>query len=272
MTSTSTQPDSSGTRKARGSGKTILITGASSGLGAEMARQFADRGHDLALCARRTENLEALRDEILSRHPQRTVLVRTLDVTDSDAVFETFRAFRDDLSAQGKRLDRVIVNAGIAKGTPLGTGGFRPNRDTVVTNVIGALAQTEAAMEIFRAQGGGHLVMVSSASALRGMPKAMATYAATKAAVAHLVEGLRTELGGQPGWAFTVIQPGFIVSEMSDPNRRPGLMMASTERGVRSIVAAVEKEKRRAVVPGLPWRPLGFALKFVPASVINKMV
>ena len=75
--------------------KTILITGASSGLGAEMARQFADRGHDLALCARRLDRLEELRAEILAAHPGRRVEVRALDVTDDDQVFEVFRAFRD---------------------------------------------------------------------------------------------------------------------------------------------------------------------------------
>ena len=68
-----------------------LITGASSGLGAEMARQFAAAGHDLALCARRLDRLEALRDEILAAHPQRTVVVRRLDVDDHDDVFAAFR-------------------------------------------------------------------------------------------------------------------------------------------------------------------------------------
>ena len=75
---------------------TILITGASSGLGAEMARQFAARGHDLALCARRTERLEELRAEIAAAHPGRRVEIRALDVNDDDAVFAVFRAFRED--------------------------------------------------------------------------------------------------------------------------------------------------------------------------------
>lgn len=270
MTSTSAQRTSSDTRS--GTGRTVLVTGASSGLGAEMARQFADLGHDLALCARRTEKLEQLRAEILARHPERTVLVRALDVDDHDAVFETFRAFRDDLAAEGRRLDRVVVNAGIGKGAPLGTGRFDANRATAMTNFVAALAQTEAAMEVFRAQGGGHLVMVSSVSAMRGMPKAMTTYAATKAGVAQLVDGLRTELHGRPGWAFSVIQPGFIVSEMSDPNRKPGLLMASTEKGVRAMVTAIEKERRVAAVPGWPWRPLGFVLRHAPAGLVRRMV
>ena len=98
--------------------KTILITGASSGLGAEMARQFADRGHDLALCARRLDRLEELRAEILAAHPGRRVDVRALDVTDDDQVFAVFRAFRDDAAADGRTIDRVVVNAGPRQGRP----------------------------------------------------------------------------------------------------------------------------------------------------------
>ncbi|HWM74016.1 MAG TPA: SDR family NAD(P)-dependent oxidoreductase [Nocardioides sp.] len=66
---------------------TILISGASAGLGAEMARQFAARGNDVALCARRTERLEELRAEIAAAHPDRRVEIRALDVNDHDAVF-----------------------------------------------------------------------------------------------------------------------------------------------------------------------------------------
>ena len=94
---------------------TILISGASSGLGAEMARQFAARGHDLALCARRTERLENLRAEIAAAHPDRRVEIQALDVNDHDAVFEVFKAFRSDFGT----LNRVVVNAGLGKGAPL---------------------------------------------------------------------------------------------------------------------------------------------------------
>ena len=152
-----------------------------------------------------------LRAEILAADPSRRVEVRALDVTDDDAVFEVFRAFRADFGT----LDRVVVNAGIGKGAPLGTGRSDANRDTAMTNFVAALAQTEAAMEIFRDQDAGHLVMISSMSAMRGMPKSMTTYAATKAGVAHLAEGLRNELHGTP-IKVSVIYPGYIDSEMNE--------------------------------------------------------
>lgn len=246
--------------------KTILITGASSGLGAEMARQFAALGHDLALCARRTERLDELKAEIAASHPDVRVEVRALDVNDHDAVFEVFRAFRDDFG----RLDRVIVNAGLGKGQPLGTGRFDANRETAQTNFIGALAQTEAAAEIFREQNAGHLVMISSVSALRGMPKNITTYAASKAAVAHLAEGLRADLMRTP-IKVTVLYPGYIVSEMSATSQTTPLV-ASTEAGVRAMVNAIEKEKSSARVPGWPWEPIGFALKHLPLPLARKLM
>jgi short-subunit dehydrogenase len=167
--------------------KTILITGASSGLGAEMARQFGALGYDLALCARRIEKLEELQAEIAAASPGVRVELRTLDVTDDDQVFEVFRGFQADFGT----IERIVINAGLGKGAPLGTGKYHANKETAMTNFVAALAQSEAAMEIFRAQNAGHFVMISSMSAVRGMPKNLTTYAATKAGVAHLAEGLR---------------------------------------------------------------------------------
>jgi short-subunit dehydrogenase len=248
--------------------KTILITGASSGLGAEMARQFAALGHDLALCARRTEKLDALRTEIRALHPDARVEIRALDVTDDDQVFEVFRAFKADFGT----IDRIVINAGVGKGAPLGTGRYDANRQTAMTNFVAALAQSEAAMEIFREQNAGHFVMISSMSAMRGMPKTLTTYAATKAGVAHLAEGLRAELHGTP-IKVTVLYPGYIRSEMNEKvapakprgsattDRKSTPLMASTEKGVRAMVDAIEKEKGSAHVPALPWAPMSVLMK-----------
>ena len=89
----------------------ILITGASSGLGAEMARQFAALGHDLALCARRTDRLEELAAEITRTHPGVRVVVKALDVNDHDSVFRVFEEFRAELGGldQVVRVVKVVV-------------------------------------------------------------------------------------------------------------------------------------------------------------------
>ena len=247
--------------------KTVLITGASSGLGEEMARQFAARGHDLALCARRGERLEKLRAAILGDHPGVRVEVRALDVNDHDQVFEVFRGFAQELGS----IDRVVVNAGLGKGAQLGTGGFEANRDTAMTNFVGALAQVEAALEIFRAQDAGHLVVISSVSAMRGMPRTVTTYAATKAGVAHLAEGVRADVMGTP-IKVSVIYPGYIRSEMNARVKKAPPLMVSTEKGVAAIVDAVEKERASAHVPPWPWAPLGFALKHLPLPLARRLM
>jgi short-subunit dehydrogenase len=243
--------------------KTILITGASSGLGEGMAREFAAAGHSLALCARRVERLEALRDELVEQHRVRVEL-RDLDVNDHDRVFEVFRDFAAVLGS----LDRVIVNAGIGDGRRIGTGRFEHNRRVMETNLVAALAQCEAAVEIFREQGHGHLVLVSSMSAVRGLPRSMTAYAASKAGLSHLAEGIRAELMNTP-IKVTTLLPGFIRTELNeDADKMPFEVDAQT--GSRAMVRAIEAEKTTACVPAWPWRPIGWLLKILPLRMIAR--
>ena len=238
-----------------------LITGASSGLGAEMARQFAAKGHELALVARRAERLAELRDSL----PGARVLVQALDVDNHDAVFRVFTELDDAIGG----LDRVIVNAGIGKGAAIGTGRFDANKQTITTNLISALAQCEAALSLFRARGRGHLVVVSSMSAMRGLPKAMTAYSASKAGIATVAEGLRAELHGTP-IKVTTLYPGYIRSEMNEQVAQRTPLMSSTEDGVRAMVRAIERQVASAAVPAWPWRPLGLVLRHAPLSVIRR--
>ncbi len=243
----------------------ILITGASSGLGAEMARQFAAGGHDLALCARRADRLEALRDEILTQHPERTVVVRALDVNDHDAVFVVFR----EIAAELDGLDRVIVNAGLGKGAAVGTGRFDANKETITTNLLSGLAQCEAAMEQFRAAGRGHLVVISSVSAMRGLPKSMTAYSASKAGIAKVAEGIRAEMIGT-SIKVTTLFPGYIESEMNGRVAQRTPLTASTSDGVRAMVRAIDREVAQLAVPAWPWRPIAAALRHVPLRVLRR--
>lgn len=246
---------------------TTLITGASSGLGAEMARQLAARGNDLALCVRRTDRLEEVRTEIHSTGTGRRVELRDLDVNDDEAVFKVFRAFKSDFGS----IDRIVVNAGISNGAPIGSGGYPRNKAIATTNFVAALAQVEAAMEIFRAQQRGHLVLISSMAAMRGMPNDQTTYAATKAGLAHLAEGIRIEMLGAKHLDshVTTIYPGYIRSEISSTGRKPFLV--DTKPGVRAMVEAMEKKSDNARVPSWPWRPLGAAMRLMPLPVLRRL-
>ncbi|NDW14392.1 SDR family oxidoreductase [Alteromonas genovensis] len=243
----------------------ILITGASSGLGKGMAIEFAKQGRNLALCARRYENLETLKAELLELNPDINVFIRSLDVNDHDAVFEVFDAFKQDLG----RLDRVIVNAGMGKGASVGTGYFHANKQTATTNFVSALAQCEAAMAIFRAQNSGHLVTISSISAVRGFRRAMTVYAATKAGLTSLSEGIRMDVMNTP-IKVTCIHPGFIRSEINEKVEKVPFMV-DTDVGCRAMVKAIEKEEANAFVPSWPWALLHWVMRIAPASTIRKM-
>lgn len=241
----------------------ILITGASSGLGEGMARRFADKGRALGLCARRRDRLDALAAELSPRAAD--IAVDELDVTDTDAVFRVFA----DLTARLGGLDRVIVNAGIGKGAPLGTGKAHANLETVRTNLVGALAQAEAAMEIFRAQNHGHLVLVSSVSGVRGMPKAQNAYSASKAGVTALGQGLQTELAHSP-IRVSVVAPGYIETDINRGVKTA--MMTGTDAGVDAMVTAIEAERAWAPVPAWPWVPVAAALRVLPGAITRHLI
>lgn len=242
----------------------ILITGASSGLGEAMARRFAAMGRDLALCARRLERLEALRDELVDAHGVR-VAVRALDVNDHDDVFAVVAELDEELGG----LDRVVVNAGLGKGASPGTGYFHANRQTMETNLVAALAQCEAALTAFRERGAGHLVLISSMSAVRGMPRAMTAYSASKAGLSTLGQALRADLL-DTGITVSTIEPGYIASELSQASKRTPLMV-DLETGSRALVRAIEREPARACVPPWPWRALDVALRLAPTRVIARL-
>lgn len=236
----------------------ILITGASSGLGAGMARQFAAKGRDLALCARRAENLEELKAELTAKYPSITVAVAALDVNDHEAVPKVFEELSEELGG----IDTVIVNAGIGKGYPIGGGKPWHNIATIETNLVSALVQIETAMAMFKAAGRGHLVLVSSVLGNKGVPGVKAAYAASKAGVTSLGESLRAEYPSGP-IKITVLEPGYIESEMTAKSNST-MLMVDNETGVKAMVEAIEKEKGRAVVPGWPWWPLVELMKVLP--------
>lgn len=243
----------------------ILITGASSGLGEGMAREFAAMGRNLALCARRVDRLVELKAELEVKYPGVKVYVRALDVNQHEQVFEVFRAFKQDMG----QIDRVIVNAGLGKGQPIGKGRFDANLQTAQTNFIAALAQCEAAVEIFRAQNSGHLVSISSMSAMRGLPRNLTTYAATKAGLAALTEGIRADLLRTP-IEVTTIYPGYIETELSSKSAKTPLMV-DTASGCRALVAAIEREPAKACVPSWPWTLVGWYMRNAPLSWIARM-
>lgn len=246
---------------------TILITGASSGLGEGMARRWAAAGKNLALCARRLDRLEELRDELVAANPSIRVAVRELDVADGAAVERVFAELDDELGG----IDRFVLNAGLGKGASLGTGKAHANRETAMVNAVGTLNQAEAAMEIMRPRDAGHLVFISSVSGLRGMPKAQNTYGATKAFVSALAQGLYAELDSAgSGITVTDILPGYIRTDINRSVKTS--LMTEFEPGVDALVKTIDDEPVRALVPAKPWKAIGPLLTALPEKVSRRFV
>jgi len=236
----------------------ILITGASSGLGAGMARSFAAKGRDLALCARRTDRLDELKAELSQQYPAVKIAVAALDVNDHEQIPKVFAELSDELGG----IDRIIVNAGIGNGGRLGSGRLWANKATIETNLVAGLVQIETALQMFKKSGSGHLVLMSSVLGATGVPGVKAAYAASKAGIRSLGESLRAEYHSGP-IKVSVMEPGYIESEMTAKSETT-LFMVDVDTGVKALVAAIEREPGRAVVPRWPWAPLVPLLRILP--------
>jgi short-subunit dehydrogenase len=239
--------------------KTVFITGASSGIGRALALELAGRGYDLFLTARRLDALEQLRAEIATRDPARRVEVRRLDVTDDADV----AAAIEEAAATFGRCDIVVANAGVGNSGRVGEGNVERGRLIVETNLIGAIATIDAAVALFRRQGGGQIVGVGSVAGVRGLPGS-SSYSASKAGIAAYLESVRAETHREP-ITVTTIAPGYIDTAINrDMKRRPFLI--DVNKGARLMADLIERGVGYATVPRLPWTVIAPLLRVLPTS------
>ncbi len=244
--------------------RSILITGASSGIGKALALEMAGRGYHLGLAARNLAALRTLEQSIGDRFPHVKIAVTECDVTDSAGAPALIRSTADALGG----LDILFANAGIGLGEKIGSGNFQKSRQTIMVNLIGAMATIDAAVAHFLEQGHGHVVGVSSVAAVRGMPRS-AAYNSSKAGLATYMEALRAETL-RKGIDVTVLYPGYIDTPLNQMLKsRP--FVIPVEKGVAIIADLIEKKKKRAFVPAFPWRFVAPLLRMLPTSVIARM-
>lgn len=224
-------------------GQYILVTGASSGIGAEFARQLAGHGAHLGLVARRKDRLDELAAELQKSGVR--VAVAAADVSNREAMLEAIGAIRRSLGIEA--FDRAILNAGV--GITFRAKSFDSKRVEEVTrvNFLGAANAIEAVLPGMIARQRGHLVGISSLSARRGLPMGFA-YGASKAALTTLLDGLRVET--EPlGISVTAIHPGFVRTPMiaDQTTPQPGLLEAP--EAVKRMLRAIAREKRQYAFP-----------------------
>lgn len=243
-------------------GKSVFITGASSGLGRQMAIEFSRRGYRLALTARRLDVLKTLQSELEKQGGGR-VFVAALDVTDDAAVAQVLADARVFFGS----LDIVVANAGIGHHGFIGKLPFAKVRDTVNTNITGFMATVDAAVHCFREQGHGQLVGISSVAGFRGLP-AGGVYGASKAAVTTYLEALRAETYGS-GIVVTTLQPGYIDTPINRAAKsRP--FVIPVEQGGKLLVDLIERKVQCATVPRWPWALVARLLTLLPTAVIAR--
>jgi NADP-dependent 3-hydroxy acid dehydrogenase YdfG len=242
--------------------KSILITGATRGLGENLARHFANRGYRLALTGRKQEDLDRLGAELGGKAAD--IVLETLDVTDYGAIAPVIERCAERLGG----LDIIVINAGVAFTTPVGKGHFDLVRQTIDVNLTAAIATAEAAVALFRRQGHGQVVGISSIAGVRGM-RGNGVYCATKAGFSRYLEALRLETR-RDSIVVTDLAPGYIDTELNRaiPNR-PFLVTA--EKGTGIMADLIERKVSFRYVPPWPWTLVAQVLKWLPDSVIAKM-
>ncbi len=194
-----------------------LVTGASSGLGAEFARRLAARGHDITIVARRVDRLEALRTEILAQHAV------TVNVLGADLGTQAGR--RAMISLLRQRSPWLLVNnAGFATRGALANLDIARERSEVEVNVLTVQQLTAAVLPGLIAAGTGGIINLASTSAFQPIPY-MATYAATKAFVLHFTEAVAEEVRGT-GVRVMALCPGPVRTEFELDRGNPGLHAA----------------------------------------------
>jgi len=238
----------------------VFLTGASSGIGAALARQYASEGAQLGLFARRADALAALAATLRPATPE----IYAGDTRDDAAL----RAAAADFTARHGVADVVIANAGISRGTL--TEHAEDNADFRATfdiNVVGMLYTFQPFLPAMRAARAGKLVGMASVAGFRGLPGAGA-YSASKAAAISYLESLRVEMVGS-GIEVITICPGYVATPMTanNPYRMPFLL--SADRAAWQIVRAIASGRRFYV---LPWqmRWAGRLLRLLPRAIYDR--
>jgi short-subunit dehydrogenase len=223
-----------------------LITGASSGIGAALARRLAARGVEVWLAARRVDLLDAEVAAIRAAGGRAHALL--LDVSDADATFE--RLARLDRETGG--IDLVIANAGVAglpAALPFARAAWQNTAEILRVNLCGAIASLAAFVPGMLERGHGHLVGISSVAALLPNPRTP-VYGASKAGLSFLLRSIDMELRPR-GIAVTRVEPGFVRTPAADGVREPMPFILETDAAVAIIDRALERRRR---LVRFPWQ------------------
>ena len=237
----------------------ILITGASSGLGEELARQYATKENDLILLARREDKLFKLRSELFESTKSIEIIVA--DVT-------LFEPLQEKIKKIGA-VDIAILNAGVSLGPKDGIPTIESFKKLYDVNVLSNHAILEVLLPRLVAQGSGKIVFMSSLASLFTMPGSE-VYSSSKRALNAYADGIRHQYASD-GLKVITILPGFIKSEMTDKNDFNMPFMVDLKTGVSRIKKAIDKSKETYAFPSRFYFIIRF-LSLLPSSFVRRIL
>lgn len=230
-------------------GKVAVVTGASSGIGEAAAEALAAEGATVVIAARREERLADLSKRIEENGGR--VLAAACDVTDEDQAHGLIRKAKEEFG----HVDILVNNAGVMLLSTVGKGLSDEWRRMFDVNVLGLLYTTDAAVEVMKRQGSGHLVNISSVAGRKVTRDSSGVYAGSKFAVNAISEGLRQELL-EDNIRVTIVEPGAVATELTDhitdedareSVSAPNLERLQSEDIANAIVYAVTQPERVSV-------------------------
>lgn len=243
----------------------VIITGASAGIGRSLAYEFAKQGYSLGILARREDKLNEIKKDLLRIYPSSFLQVEVahLDVANTNQVFEVIPQM---VQAFGT-VDMIIANAGIAERQQTGTP-FEKKSKVIQTNLLGTIATIDASLAIFEKQGFGHAVAISSLAGFRGIAR-NAIYCASKAGLSIYMEALIAEYQDSP-IHLTCLNPGFIDTEINqDVKLRP--FVISPDRAAVEIYQLLEKKVEVSSIPVMPWMLLEPLIRLMPGMIVKRL-
>ncbi len=240
-------------------GKAVLITGASSGLGAAITAALAPFAVKFGLLSRREEKMKELADRLANQGS--VFWMRSCDVRNRE---EVYAAVRDFHRAAG-RLDAAWINSGVGGDTSFRKWKWENYENLIATNLHGAIYTTMACLEVMVPQKAGTIIGIGSASSMRGLG-ARGVYSLTKIGLHYFLESMAVEL---PEIQFTIIHPGFVDTPINqgNPNR---IWLMQPPQAAQLMIKAVAKRQRVVIYP-LPMKILYRVAQIVPAGLYHKI-
>lgn len=242
-----------------------IIVGASSGIGAALARKLAREGYSLALLARREKHLKSLCDEINIVSNETRAHAYVHDVTDYQSIPDLLQRIVADLGG----LDLFIYNTGILNFVKLDEFNFAADKEMMEINTIGAMAWLNPVAAMFHSMKAGHIVGISSVAGDRGRVGAPA-YNTSKAALSTYLEALRNRLTRR-GVTVLTVKPGFVETDiLKAAKAKSTFWLISPNQAAEGIWKAIKSHKQTVYIPG-QWALLMLVIRHIPSIIFRRL-